>query len=592
MSDINEEQLSPLDTKRHSLAHVLASAVLEMFPEAKLGIGPPTKNGFYYDFDLPRTLIPEDLEILQEKMNKIIAENQTFEKAVLPIDEALEKFTEAKQDYKVELIKKLKDKGETEVSIYKTGPFVDLCKGPHVESTRELDPKSFILAKTAAAYWLGDAENPMLQRVYAYAFNNGKELRKYQNQLKEAEKRDHRKLGKELDLFVFADMTGPGLPIYTPKGFILRNEIISFSRELNDKIGYSEVHTPNINKADLFKTSGHYDKYKDDMLSVHSHYTKEEYYLKPMNCPQHALLYASKTRSYKDLPIRFSDFANLYRDEKPGELHGLTRLKYFTQDDGHSFCREDQIESEFNGVLESIQTALSTYGLNFYVRLSLRDPEQKEKYLGSDEIWETSENKMRSLLEASRLEYVEEEGEAAFYGPKMDIVALDALEREWQISTIQLDLNMPERFELEYTDKDGNKERPVMVHRALTGSPERFMGILIEHYEGKFPTWLAPVQVKILSVSEKFTSEVLELEKQFKDAGIRVETDLREESVGKKIKESISEKIPYTIVFGEKEIESKELPVRVRGKKETENYTFEAFIEKLNASISERSIEL
>ena len=589
MPDLHEKKMSPLDTKRHSLAHILASAVLEMFPEAKLGIGPPTDNGFYYDFELPRTLIPEDLPLLEEKMRAVISENYTFEKAILPINTAIEKFTEAHQDYKVELIKKLKKEGTTEVSIYKTGDFIDLCRGPHIESTRELDPKSFTLAKTAAAYWLGDEKNPMLQRVYAYAFDSRKELKKYEQHLVEAKKRDHRKLGKQLDLFIFSDLIGPGLPIYTPKGYIVREEIIKFSRELNTKIGFQEVHTPNINKAELFKTSGHYDKYKEDMLSVNSNYSNEEYFLKPMNCPQHTQIFASKTRSYKDLPLRFSDFSNLYRDEKPGELSGLSRLKYFSIDDGHIFCREDQIEEEFNAVLGVIQEALSTYELAFYVRLSLRDPREKEKYLGSDELWESAESTLRDLVKKNNLEFVEAPGEAAFYGPKMDIIAKDALDREWQISTNQLDLNMPERFNLEYTAEDGTNKKPVMLHRGIVGSAERMMSLLIEHYEGKFPTWLAPVQVKILSVSEKFTKESKELEKKFKKHNIRVEADLREESVGKKIKDSIAEKVPYTIVFGEKEIESNMLPIRIRGKKETTELSFDDFIKKITEEISSRS---
>lgn len=589
MSDITEEKLSPLDTKRHSLAHILASAVLEMFPEAKLGIGPPIENGFYYDFELPRTLIPEDLPLLEEKMRRIVSENHSFDKAVLPIDTALEKFSEAKQDYKVELIHDLKKEGETEVSIYKTGNFVDLCRGPHVESTKEIDPKSFTLAKTAAAYWRGDENNTMLQRIYAYAFNNRKELKKYQNHLEEAKKRDHRKLGKELDLFLFSDLIGPGLPVYTPKGFIVREEIIRFSRELNAKTGFEEVHTPNINKAELFKTSGHYDKYKEDMLSVQSNYSNEEYYLKPMNCPQHTQIFASKTRSYKDLPLRYSDFANLYRDEKPGELSGLSRLKYFAIDDGHIFCREDQIEDEFDAVLGAIKEALDTYKLSFYIRLSLHDPNEKEKYLGSDELWEKAENTLRQLVKKNNLDFVEAPGEAAFYGPKMDIIAKDALDREWQISTSQIDFNMPERFELEYTAEDGSKQRPVMLHRGLVGSAERMMSMLIEHYEGKFPTWLAPTQILVLSVSEKFETEAQNLVNTFKASGIRAEADLREESVGKKIKDSIGQKIPYTIVFGEKEIESEKLPVRVRGKKETESYSIEEFSKKVLEEIQKRA---
>lgn len=581
--------LTPLETKRHSLAHILATAVMEMFPDAKLGIGPQIENGFYYDFDLPRSLIPEDLEILQDKMEKVIEQNQTFEKSVIDIDTALDRFQKANQPYKVDLIKDLKEKGETEVSLYKNGPFVDLCRGPHIESTGEVKKGSFKLAKTSAAYWKGDAENASMQRIYGYAFETPKELRQFENQLKEAQKRDHRKLGKKLDLFIFSDLVGPGLPMYTPKGAIVREEIIKYSRELNQKIGFEEVHTPNINKAELFKTSGHYDKYKDDMLSVSSNYSNEEYYLKPMNCPQHTQIYASKTRSYKDLPIRFSDFANLYRDEKPGELSGLSRLKYFSIDDGHIFCREDQIEEEFNAVLGTIKEALTTYNLEFYVRLSLRDPEEKEKYLGTDELWENAENTLRELLIKNKLEFVEAPGEAAFYGPKMDIIAKDALNREWQISTNQLDLNMPERFELEYTAEDGSKKRPVMLHRGIVGSAERMMSLLIEHYEGNFPTWLAPIQVQFITVSDKFIDGAQKIEQEFKAHGIRTHIDTREESVGKKIAENTKQKPPYVLVIGEKEINSDELSIRIRGQKQAQNMKRSEFIEKIKQEIQKRS---
>ncbi|MBU1118423.1 threonine--tRNA ligase [Patescibacteria group bacterium] len=580
-----------LEIKRHSLSHILAAAVLEMFPEAKLGIGPAIDTGFYYDFELPRTLIPEDLPLLEEKMKSLISQNLPFEKEVISIPDALSAFEKANQPYKIELINELKKEGEDEVIIYRTGSFVDLCSGPHVESSGELNQKSFSLEKTSGAYWRGDEKNPMLQRIYGLAFDTPKELRTFVALKKEAAKRDHRKLGKELDLFTFSDLIGPGLPLYTPKGFIVRNEIINYSRELNTKIGYEEVHTPNINKAELFKVSGHYEKYKDDMLEVHSHYTEEKYYLKPMNCPQHTQIFAAKKRSYKDLPLRFSDFANVYRDEKPGELAGLTRLKYFAVDDGHCFCSEDQVKDEFIKVMDVITEALKTYGLTDYsIRLSLRDPEKKEKYIGDDTIWDESESLLRDLLTETNITFKEEIGEAAFYGPKVDIIVKDCLMREWQICTVQIDKNMPERFDLTYIDKDGTERRPVMIHRGIIGSAERLMAILIEEYAGKFPVWLAPYHVKVLSVSEKVLKETHTLVQTLKDRGLRIEEDLREESVGKKIADAIKDKVPYIVVLGEKEAKSGNIAVRKRDEKEIKEYSVDDFATLVKDDITKRTI--
>ena len=384
------------------------------------------------------------------------------------------------------------------------------------------------------------------------------------------------------------DLTRPALPMYPPRATVVRREIINYSRELQEAIGYQEVHTPNINKAELFKISGHYDKYKDDMLQVRSHYTDEEYFLKPMNCPQHTQLYASKLHSYKDLPIRIADFANLYRDEKPGELNGLARLRCFAQDDGHCFCREDQIEQEFLAVLNAIQAALKTYSMNYHVRLSLRDTIQKKMYIGDDAAWVKAENLLEKLLKKQKIDFAVAPGEAAFYGPKMDIMAQDAIGREWQISTIQLDFSMPARFKLTYVDADGSEKTPVMIHRAIVGSPERFMGILIEHYGGAFPTWLAPVQVALLPVSEKFTDQTHEIADQLRQAGIRTEVDISDESVGKKIRTAEKQKVPYMLVIGEKELASKKFAVRKRGSSDVEEINQEAFIARLTKEIAER----
>jgi threonyl-tRNA synthetase len=422
-----------------------------------------------------------------------------------------------------------------------------------------------MLDRIAGAYWRGDEKNPMLTRIYGLAFDTKGELDTYLARREEAKKRDHRKIAKEQDLLVFSDLVGAGMPLFTPKGNIIRSEIEQFSRELNDELGFSEVHTPNINKAELFKISGHYEKYKEDMLSARSQYVEDEMFLKPMNCPQHTQIYASRPRSYRDLPIRYSDFAVLYRDERPGELSGLTRLRAFAQDDGHIFCREDQIEEELSNVLAAIEKALKTYGVSYWMRLSLRDPQKKEKYLGSDEVWEKSEPIMRDLLKKKNITFKEAPGDAAFYGPKIDVVAVDAIGRDWQISTIQLDFNQPARFELTYVDADGKEKTPVMIHRALIGGPDRFMGVIIEHYAGVFPLWLSPVQVKVLPVSEKHLDYGKKVLAELKAAGIRAEIDDANESLGKKIRNAKQEKIPYLFVVGDKETEAGTVSVEGRG---------------------------
>jgi len=582
MTLFNEEKME-IEKIRHSLSHILAAAVLKLYPGNKLGIGPAIENGFYYDFDLAETLNPKDLSKIEENMHQIINGDYIFEKRIVSQKETNELFKN--EPYKTELINELKDE---EISVYdlkdaKTGEviFADLCAGPHIESTKDLKNIGWKLDKIAGAYWRGDEKNKMLQRVYGLAFETKEELQQYLVQREEAEKRDHRKLGKELGLFVFSDLVGPGLPLYTEKGTILRNVIANYSRELRKEIGYGEVQTPQINKAELFKVSGHYDKYKDDMFEVHSHYTDEEYYLKPMNCPQHTQIYASVMRSYRDLPVRIADFSMLYRDEKPGELNGLTRLRSFSQDDGHCFCREDQIKEEFSNILKSIEKAMKRYEMNYYIRLSLRDENKKEAYLGDDEVWEKSQAMLEDLLKENKIDYIKAEGEAAFYGPKMDLMAKDSLGRQWQLSTIQIDFNMPKRFSLEYTSEDGSKKTPVMIHSAFVGSPERFMGVLIEHYAGAFPSWLAPVQVVVLPVSEKHLGYAREVSKKLKDEDIRLEIDERNESVGKKIRDAELQKVPYIIVVGDKEVESGKLAVRKRGVKELNELTFEDLIKEI-----------
>jgi len=561
-------------------------AILEIYPKAGLGVGPTIENGFYQDYDTPKPITPEMLEKIEGRMRELIKQEIKFEQRNVTFAKALAFYK--KDKYKTELIKDLKKKGEKNVSFYKSGDFDNLCAGPHVKSTKEINPNAFQLTKIAGAYWKGDEKNKMLTRIYGVAFETEKELMDYLNMVQEAEKRDHRKLGKELDLFVISELVGPGLPLYTFKGTVVLKEIKNYSNELQQAIGYQEVQTPNMNRGELFKVSGHYDKYKDDMFSVHSHYTKEEYFLKPMNCPQHTQIFASKPRSYKDLPIRIADFAQLYRDEKTGELSGLARLRGFSQDDGHCFCREDQIKDEFKAVLSAIEKAMKTYGMNYKIRLSLWDPKQPEKYLGDKKVWTKAQALLEEILVENKIEYFKAVGEAAIYGPKMDLISRDSLGREWQISTIQLDFIMPERFKLTYIDSDGKEKTPVMIHRAIVGSPERFFGILIEHYAGAFPVWMSPVQAAIIPISEKHLDYAKQVEKELKENGIRVEVKNENETLGKKIRGAEMQKIPYLLIMGDKEISAKSVSVRERSKGDAGAMELSKFIEKIKTEIKDK----
>lgn len=580
-------QADQLHNLRHSAAHMLAAAVLQLFPGTKLGTGPVIDNGFYYDV-LPSQPISEtDLERIESVMRDVIKGQHDFVRKPVTADEAKDFFKD--QPFKQELVDKFSAQAR-DLTLYESGPFTDLCEGGHVANTKELLSVGFKLTKLAGAYWQADASRQQMTRIYGVLFPTPKALAQYFHLLAEAEKRDHRKLGKELELFIFSDLIGPGLPVYTPKGAKVRRLIQDLSREQRELIGYEEVHTPNINKAELFKISGHYDKYKNDMLSVQSNYSQEEYFLKPMNCPQHTQVYASKMRSYKDLPLRLADFANLYRDEKPGELSGLTRLRSFSQDDAHCFCREDQITEEFSRVLKAIETELTIYGMEYYVRLSIWDPEHKEKFLGDEAVWEKAQQLLQKLLDDKGVEYVIGVGDAAFYGPKMDFIAKDSLGREWQISTIQIDFNMPKRFGLEYVTEAGTPQTPVMIHSALVGSPERFMAILIEHYAGNFPTWLAPVQVQLLAVSEKHNAYCAQFADQLKQAGLRVTVNDDSETVGNKIRKSVKDKTPYLLVIGDKEVESDQLSIRVRGSKDNVMMSQADFIALVQKQIAEKSL--
>ena len=580
--------MASLEDKRHTLAHLLAASVLELYPDAKRTIGPAIDDGFYFDFEFPTHKPTEsDLERIQETMQDILPTWTEFTRSELSADEAKAEYKD--NPYKQELIDEFTKDGQ-KVSFYKSGTYSDLCRGGHSDNpSQDIAPDSFVLSRIAGAYWRGDEKNIMLTRIYGLAFETKEELVTYQEQQEEAKKRDHRKLGKELDLFTFSDLVGPGMPLFTPRGTSIRSEIVNYSRELNRSLGFGEVHTPNVNKAELFRTSGHYDQYKEDMLSVSSQYVSDEMFLKPMNCPQHTQIYASQPRSYRDLPIRYADFATLYRDERPGELSGLTRLRAFSQDDGHIFCREDQIEAEIDSVLAAIQTALATYRIDYWMRLSLRDSSNTEKYLGESETWDRAEAVMRSLLTAKGIEFKEAEGEAAFYGPKIDIMAVDALGRQWQISTIQLDFVQPSRFKLEYADSDGAKKTPVMIHRALVGSPDRFLGILIEHYGGAFPTWLAPEQVRVLPVSEGQAAYAASVHDVLMKAGIRAELDRANDSLGKRIRAAKQEKLPYVLVVGDKEVEANQVSVESRDRGQEGAVALAEFVERVSQEIKDRS---
>ncbi len=571
---------------RHSTSHVLATAVLEMFPEAKFGTGPAIKDGFYYDFDLPRTLIPEDLEILEEKMKKIIQANHPFEKKMVPTEKALEDFKKTGQPYKVELIEDLQKEGEKKVMLYKCGPFVDLCSGPHLQSTGEIDPKAIKLNKISGAYWKADENREQMQRIYGLAFENKKALKKYLAETKEAKKRDHRKLGKKLDLFVFSDLVGPGLPMFTPKGTIIIEELRKYIEKICRQYGYEKVITPHLAKIGLFKISGHADKFGDELFHVNSE-NKQEYVMKPVQCPHQTQIYASRPRSYRDLPIRYMESEKQYRAEKPGEISGLNRVVAITVEDGHSFCRIDQVKEEMKNMINVIKDFYSSLGLweHHWVSLSVRDYENLDKYIGEKKDWDECEKILEEVCEEMKLDAKRCEGEAALYGPKIDFMFREAAGREVQIPTVQLDFATPKKFDLSYVDKNGEKVPPVMVHRAILGSYERFLALLIEHFAGAFPLWLAPVQATVLPVSEKFIDYAETVEKQLKESSIRVELDKSDESLGKRIAETLKQKIPYLLVVGEKEKKDKTIAVRGRGMKDQQEMKVEEFVEKIKNNL-------
>ncbi len=580
-----------LTNKRHSLAHLLASALLEMQPETQLGIGPVIDNGFYYDVITPKPITPDDLPKLQKRMQELAKSKLGFDREEMSFEDAKKFFEERKQPFKVELISDLEKSGEVDnVSLYKTGSFVDLCRGGHVENTSDIDPNSFQLDKIAGAYWRGDETKPMMTRIYGLAFNNVDELGGYLTMREEAEKRDHKKLGPELDLFLFSDLVGSGLPLWTPKGTLVRDLLDNFVWEMRQARGYERVTIPHITKKDLYEKSGHWDKFKDELFRIK---TREghEFAMKPMNCPHHTQIYNRKRWSYRELPQRYANTTMVYRDEQSGELGGLSRVRSITQDDAHVFCRMSQAKEESNTIWDIIETLYKTLGFSdLKVRLSKRDPEAPEKYLGSTESWDSAEKTLQEVADSRGVEVIEGIGEAAFYGPKLDFMAKDALGREHQVATIQLDFNQPERFDLFCINESGEQERIVMIHAAIMGSLERFLAVLIEHTAGNFPTWLSPIQTVVVPVSEKqndYAQSVVEkLKMQIPD--LRIELDLRSESMGKRIREASKQKVPYILVVGDKEIESQSVSVRGRGDEDLGTQPLDDFAQKLKIEISEK----
>ena len=607
------ESDNQLQVMRHSSAHVMASAVQRLWPEAKFGVGPAVENGFYYDIDLGETKISEeDFAKIEVEMQKIIGENQPINRVEMGIDEAIEWAKSNNQPYKEELLNDLKRAGTTvakdlnkdemgtiasgdaqvdTVTFYDNGNFRDLCRGPHVENTGKVG--AFKLMRVAGAYWRGKETNPQMQRLYGVAFENEKEVRQHLAMLEEAKKRDHRRLGQELDLFLFSELVGSGLPMFTPRGTVIREELAKYANELRQNKGFEKVWTPHITKKDLYEKSGHWDKFGDELFLVKSQETSDELVLKPMNCPHHTRIYAFQPKSYRDLPVRYLETTTDYRDEKTGELGGLNRVRALTQDDSHVFCREDQIETEIKQLIEAAKELYATVGMELKVRLSYRD--DSDAYLGSKELWQTAQEQLKNAVIDNNMDFYEEQGEAAFYGPKIDFMATDAIGREHQVATVQLDFVQPERFELEYTAEDGTNHRPVMIHCALLGSVERFMSVYIEHTAGKLPVWVAPEQIRLITVNQE--AETLDFAAKIvadaKKLGLRINADNTNESVGKKIRTAELMKVPYTVVLGEKEMQSSQLMPRIRKdlttQEEAPAISIEEFLSTVAKEASQRS---
>jgi len=580
---IPNQNPTELETIRHSCAHLMAQAVQELFPGTQVTIGPVIEDGFFYDFSRKDAFVPEDLVKIEKRMKELAVADIPIVRSEISREEAKKKFSDMGETFKVEIIESI-DPNEP-ITIYSQGDWGDLCGGPHVESTKKI--KAFKLLHTSSAYWRGDERNPVLQRIYGTAWNTEKELRLYLKRLEEAKKRDHRKLGKELDLFSVSDDIGPGLILWHPKGARIRHLMEEFWKKEHFRHGYEMVISPHAAKIDLWKTSGHTEFYKDNMFS-NMDVEGREYVMKPMNCPFHIQIYKTKLRSYRDLPVRFGELGTVYRYERSGVLHGLLRVRGFTQDDAHLFCRPSQIEEEITKVLDLIVFVLQSFGFHEYkIYLSTRP----EKYVGSDSGWESATKALETALNNKNLEFEVDPGEGVFYGPKIDIKIKDSLNRYWQVSTVQVDFNLPEKFDITYIEEDGQRRQPIMLHRALMGSLERFFGCLIEHYAGAFPLWLAPTQIILLPITDNHTEYTDKIAEELEESGIRVEKDLRNEKIGFKIREAQLQKIPYMIVLGDKEVETSTLSVRRRRSKETRTLDLKTFLNEVNEAVKNRTID-
>jgi len=586
---LNERDPEALEVYRHSSAHLLAAAVLELFPETKLGHGPPTDTGFFYDFYRPTPFTPEDLQKIEKRMQELVQQDLPYAREFLPRDEGLAKFRGEGDFMKCHFIEQF-TKPDEKISIYKTGKFLDFCRGPHIPSTGRI--KAFKLLNIAGAYWLGDEKNPQLQRIYGTAFFSKKDLDDFLNKQEEAKKRDHRVLGQQLDLFSIQELAGPGLIFWHPKGGIIRKEMEDWMRSEYLKRGYSLVYTPHVARRQLWQTSGHEGYYAQNMFDV-MELDDAEYRMKPMNCPFHILIYKDSLKSYRDLPVRLGELGTVYRYERSGVMHGLLRVRGFTQDDAHIFCTPEQVEKEVADCVEFARDVLKDFGFDkFQTELSTWNPADRKNFVGSEEQWNFATNSLEKVLRQLNIDYTTIPGEAAFYGPKIDIKLVDAIGRLWQLSTVQFDFNLPQRFGLEYVAEDGSRKQPVMVHRALYGSVERFFGVLIEHYAGAFPVWLSPVQAVMIPISERHAEYANKVATQLKEAGVRVHVDSRNEKMNAKIREHAMQKVPFLLVVGDKEAEAGKVNARTRGKEKTEDMPAAEFVEKIRKVIAEKSPRL
>src|SRR5256714_3496322 len=586
---LTDKDPEALEVYRHSSAHLLAAAVLELFPETKLGHGPPTDSGFFYDFYRPTPFTPEDLEKIEKKMHELVQQNIPYAREFLPRDQGLAEFKKEGDFMKCHFIEQF-TKPDEKISLYRTGKFVDFCRGPHIPSTGKI--KAFKLLNIAGAYWLGDEKNPQLQRIYGTSFYNKKLLDEYLNKIEEAKKRDHRVLGRQLDLFSIQELAGPGLIFWHPKGGMIRKIIEDWMRDEYLKRGYSLVYTPHVARVDLWKTSGHEGYYAENMFTPMK-LDDADYRMKPMNCPFHILIYKDTLRSYRDLPVRLGELGTVYRYERSGVMHGLLRVRGFTQDDAHIFCTPEQIEDEVIGCMDFALEVLKDFGFDQYqTELSTWDPKDHKNFLGTEEQWNLGNRSLENALKRRNIEYKVIPGEAAFYGPKIDVKLVDAIGRAWQLSTIQFDFNLPQRFGLEYVAEDGSRKQPLMVHRALYGSVERFFGVLIGHYAGAFPVWLSPVQVTMIPIAERHVAYAENVAAQLRAVGVRVEVDARNEKMNAKIREHAMQKVPFLLVVGDKEAATDRVNVRTRGKEKTDDMPVPDFVEKIKKLIADKAATL